>query len=268
MSVKSVVQDTGGVSDLTGIASRVQQVLRERYDGNQTQMAEDVDLSRSTINKIVNGKTSDVEDSTVIKIARHAVVDEKWLRSGKGEMKLLEDQRVENHKSEADVTAEQVTYPLTRAGSGPGRNDRSSTLSVDKRLIRSYVGHVPSEKEAFWTVVEGESMSPWIDDGAYVFCERTDTVDKEGRYIVWYGDHDVDVCVHLRPLGDKGLKVRKYGPEKTWTLEHQKSDHYKTDGRTIRLRVQGRVIWPPATAQHVMETVTDQMAKMLKEAIN
>jgi len=168
----------------------------------------------------------------------------------------------------ADVQQTVVSYPLGRAGAGDGRTSQDSTLQVDARLIRSKIGRVPSPDEAFWTQVEGDSMSPWIESGEYVFAIRQDTVSSPGRYIVWWGGDEAEICVHLARLGKKTLRVTKYGPEEFWDLKHQHDDVYELpNGDTVRLRVRGRVEWPTPTAQSVLETVTDQMGKVLKQAI-
>jgi hypothetical protein len=71
-------------------------------------------------------------------------------------------------------------------------------------------------------------------------------------------------------MSESALLGRKYGPEEEYQLKHVDEDFYRVEGydNPIRMQVRGRVLWPRATAQGVLETVTDQMGKMLKEAIN
>jgi len=80
---------------------------------------------------------------------------------------------------------------------------------------------------------------------------------------------EANVCVDIQKDSADRLRLRKYGPEKEWLLYHEKDDLYSTeDDRTVRLRVKGRVIWPRSTAQSVMETVTDQLTKVVRGAID
>jgi len=267
--VNAVAQSTPPEEGLKGIPARIGRVLRELYDGNQSQMAEDVSISRSAVNRIVNGKTQDVEESTIIKVARHAGVREEWLRTESGPMREGEKPDLDDSGGEDDVTPEQVTHPLTRAGGGPGRK-ADDTFTVDQRLIESEVGRVPGRDEAFWCRVSGTSMEPWIQDGSFCFCLRQQTVSEPGRYIVWWGQDEAQVCLYLAKMSENALLGRKYGPEEEYRLKHVDEDFYRVDGydNPIRMQVRGRVLWPRATAQGVLETVTDQMGKMLKEAIN
>jgi len=176
--------------------------------------------------------------------------------------------RVEKDQDESDTNGA-VTYPLTRAGAGPGRTTDDS-FQVDRRLIESEVGHVPDRDEAFWCRINGSSMEPWIQDGSFCFALRQKRVSEPGRYIVWWGQDQAQVCLYLAQMSQTKLLGRKYGPEKEYHLDHVEEDMWRVEGydEPIRMIVKGRVVWPRSTAQGVLETVTDQMGKMLEKALD
>lgn len=162
-----------------------------------------------------------------------------------------------------------ISYHLTEAGAGPGRTSSSKSMTVDKKLMRSELGRVPDKDEGFWVQIQGHSMEPWLADGQYVFALNQKRVDVPGRYVIWWGGHESEVCCYLAELSEETLLLRKYGPEKEFRLSHVEGDTYEIeDGTTVRLRVRGRIIWPPDRARSVMETVTDQIGQVMKEALS
>lgn len=162
-----------------------------------------------------------------------------------------------------------ISYPLTQAGAGPGRTSSNQRMTVDKKLMRSELGRVPDKDEGFWVQIQGHSMEPWLADGQYVFALDQQVVDVPGRYVIWWGGHESEVCCYLAKLSEKTLLLRKYGPEKEFRLSHVEGDTYEiSDGTTVRLQVRGRIIWPPDRARSVMETVTDQIGQVMKDALS
>lgn len=188
-------------------------------------------------------------------------------------------------------------WALEQGGASPGAPGRAGSLQVDDRLIRSYLGRLPNKDEAFFCELKGDSMQPWLSEGDYVFALRAEKVSVSGRYVVWWGEDQAQICVHLSLIGENAeegspaeedseteeepraeaqgrrLKLKKSGPEETMRLRSTSSgDHegrvYKTgQGGRIRMRVRGRVVWPSSTAKSVMETVTDQMGKVFEKGI-
>lgn len=162
-----------------------------------------------------------------------------------------------------------ISYRLTQAGAGPGRTSSNETMTVDEKLMRSELGRVPSKDEGFWVQIQGHSMEPWLTDGQYVFALDQQVVDVPGRYVIWWGGHESEICCYLANLSEKTLLLRKYGPEKEFRLSHVEGDTYEIeDGTTVRLQVRGRIIWPPDRARSVMETVTDQVGQVMKDALS
>lgn len=212
---------------------------------------------------------------------------------------FAEDEQSERRgHSQAGEVSQTTGWPVDHGGSGSSPPDPSPSLEaesseagyleVDDRLIRSYLGYVPDPDEAFFFRIEGDSMQPWLSEGEYVLALRTDRVTAPGRYVTWWGESEAQICVHLSPLGksaeedaeedgspaddapaeEKGgsvVQLKKYGPQETLRLCHLSGSTYETgEGTRVRMQIRGRVVWPPSTPQDLMETVTDQMAKVLE----
>lgn len=211
------------------------------------------------------------------------------------------ERRPEEEKSYGDRHRSVTNWPLEQGKASSSSTDGSSTLQVDDRLIRSYIGHVPDRDEAFFCRIEGDSMQPWLSEGEYVFALRTDQVGASGRHVVWWGEQQAQICVQLtlvgqlskperhlgareasgssveessseEPQGEEPqgqvIQLKRYGPEETKILRPVSDDIFETEqGSRIRMQIRGRVVWPSSTPQDVMETVTDQMGKVLEKAM-
>ena len=217
---------------------------------------------------------------------------------------LEEERNNQNNRNGRPCVTE---WPLEQGEAPLSSTGASSTLQVDDRLIRSYIGYVPDRSEAFFCRIEGDSMQPWLSEGEYVFAMRTDRVGASGRHVVWWGEQKAQMCVQLTLVGqhpeskrhprggqhpevgeapdssaeegsteessageDRGqvIRLKRYGPEETMILSPVSDGIYETEqGNQIRMQIRGRVVWPSSTAQDTMETVTDQMGKVLGKAM-
>lgn len=204
---------------------------------------------------------------------------------------FAEDEQSERRgHSQAGEVSRTTGWPVDHGGSESSPPDPSPSLEVDDRLIRSYLGYVPDPDEAFFCRIEGDLMQPWLSEGEYVLALRTDQVTVPGRYVTWWGESEAQVCVCLSPLGkdagkrveegespvDEGespmegedsgvIQLKTYGPQETLRLCHLSGRSYETgEGTRVQMQIRGRVVWPLSTPRDVMETVTDQMAKVLE----
>jgi len=204
---------------------------------------------------------------------------------------FAEDEQSERRgHSQAGEVSRTTGWPVDHGGSESSPPDPSPSLEVDDRLIRSYLGYVPDPDEAFFCRIEGDLMQPWLNEGEYVLALRTDQVTVPGRYVTWWGESEAQICVHLSPLGkdagkrveegessvDEGespmegedsgvIQLKTYGPQETLRLCHLSGRSYETgEGTRVQMQIRGRVVWPLSTPRDVMETVTDQMAKVLE----
>lgn len=215
---------------------------------------------------------------------------------GRGREEQSIERRPGEEKSHGDGQPSVTDWPLEQGKASPSSTDGSSTLQVDDRLIRSYIGHVPDRDEAFFCRIEGDSMQPWLSEGEYVFALRTDQVGASGRHVVWWGEQQAQICVQLTLVGQlpkserhpgakeasgssveesssekpqgQVIQLKRYGPEETKILRPVSDDIFETEqGSRIQMQIRGRVVWPSSTPQDIMETVTDQMGKVLEKAI-
>lgn len=70
--------------------------IREHEKLNQEKFAERIGLSRNFINQVENGKKN-FSDRTIADICREFSINEEWLRTGKGEMYQLVEDRLSAH---------------------------------------------------------------------------------------------------------------------------------------------------------------------------
>lgn len=250
---------------------RAVSTLRQQNDGpvRTSQVREQTGKGSSHTSDLLGGL---VEMGELVKLKR-GIYDLPEFAENDQARKPNRSASSDSHVSEWPIEQEEST----QSGGGPARS-----LQVDDRLIRSYLGHVPERDEAFFCQLEGDSMQPWLSEGNYVFALRKKEVSVPGRHVVWWGEDQAQICVRLSLVGEgpeaqresgedmqgRLLKLKKYGPEETMKLRAVSSDIYETEsGDRVRMQVRGRVVWPPSTAEDVMETVTDQMGKVLKRAI-
>ena len=92
-------------------------------------------------------------------------------------------------------------------------------------------------------------------------------MQDEGRYVLWLGDDDGDVVRCVERLGGDRLLIMKDNPTGHRTkrlLVHQEDDIYEEDdGATVRVRIRGQVVYPADTAHSILNTVTEQLSKVL-----
>lgn len=171
-------------------------------------------------------------------------------------------------------------WPISHGGGGSGPADSSDVLRVDDRLIRSYVGYIPDQDEAFFFRIKGDSMQPWLSEGDFVFALHAEEVTAPSRYVIKWGEHESQICVHLSPLQEdigggensekiegEGIQLTEYGPRRTKSLRHISGDLYETrDGDQVRMQIHGRVVWPSSDPQNMIETITDQIGKVVGKA--
>jgi len=182
----------------------------------------------------------------------------------------------------SEETSSASQWPILR---GSANSPETGMMTVDDRLIRSFAGRLPDPSQAFFYQIEGDSMQPWLQEGDYVFALRASQVSVAGRYVVAWGTPGALTCVHLSPVGTTSagitqagtspeeseknvLQLSRGGSRESVRLAPLSSPLYeREDGEQLRMQIRGRVVWPRPTAEGVMETVTDQMRKVLDQAV-
>lgn len=212
---------------------------------------------------------------------------------------FTDDEQVDRQTPQSDDASSVSEWPVDHGRSRPRSTDSTSSLEVDDRLIRSYLGYVPDPDEAFFCQIEGDSMQPWLSEGEYVFALRTEEVTVPSRYVIWWGGEEAQICVHLTPVGKSSgteghvasnsktedsceggspengdgsgriIQLTQHSPQETLQLRSVSDGIYETgQGNQVQMQIRGRVIWPPSTAQNILETVTDQMRKIFDQTMS
>jgi len=140
-------------------------------------------------------------------------------------------------------------------------------IVVSDRIIRSELGRVPDPSAAYWTRVNGEAMEPFLQDGALVLAEETENgVEAPGRYVLRFNSAG-GIVKRCERLGKNALRVASDNRSfPTQVLIHQGGDRYEDgDGHSVRLRVQGRIVYPKDTAHAIKEHVVHDIARAIGE---
>jgi phage repressor protein C with HTH and peptisase S24 domain len=138
-------------------------------------------------------------------------------------------------------------------------------ISVNRAQIASHVGRpIPGPERAYWTSVEGTSMEPWLPNGTMILVEECGEITSGDRYVIWLGDTDANIVKRIERLSDDKLKVASDNPRhETRVYARREANIYEDEeGDTTHIRVQGRVIYPPDTANSILSTVTEQLRKI------
>lgn len=67
---------------MSEINSRIQQIVKERFDGNKTKFAKAIDTSQTTVSNYLTRNSSPSGD-VLARIVEHLGVDARWLLTGK-----------------------------------------------------------------------------------------------------------------------------------------------------------------------------------------
>lgn len=150
-------------------------------------------------------------------------------------------------QTEAD---EIMSYELVPHGPGASANGTAddgqrNTISINRMQLSSYVnGPVPGPERAFWTRVVGESMAPWLPNGALILVEECNRVTTGDRYVFYMGDTETHVVKRAEWLSERKLRLASDNTSHaTRTYHHQGGNLFKDeDGDNMHIAVRGRVV--------------------------
>jgi len=186
-------------------------------------------------------------------------VREEWLLEGEGEMWRKKDTTL-------------ATYSYLPEGLGAGDEtlpvDHGDEMKVSEQLLRAELGRVPPPSKAYWTRVNGESMEPYLQDGSPILVERVeDGVEAAGRYALLI-DEVGGVVKRCERVGSETLRVASDNPSfPTRIYTHQENEHYEDrDGNVLKIRVQGRVVYPRDTPHAMQEKAIHDIARALRQS--
>lgn len=120
---------------------------------------------------------------------------------------------------------------------------------------------VPFDK-GYWTRLRGNSMEPWLPDGTPIFVELTSEIIDGGRYVIYIDDEDGEIVKRIERLSGSVLRIISDNPAHPSRTLHGirgegSEDMYNDRDNDIRLRlrVKGRVLFPPDTSHAILRTM-------------
>jgi phage repressor protein C with HTH and peptisase S24 domain len=165
-----------------------------------------------------------------------------------------------------------VEYSFLPGGLGAGDEslpvDWGEKMRISEQLLRAELGRVPPPSKAYWTRVNGESMEPYLQDGSPILVERTeDGVEAAGRYALLIDDVG-GVVKRCERVGSETLRVASDNPSfPTRIYTHEGNEHYEDgDGNVLKIRVQGRVVYPRDTPHAMQEKAIHDIARALRQS--
>ncbi|QDA13752.1 helix-turn-helix transcriptional regulator [Pasteurella multocida subsp. multocida] len=174
-------------------AERLQWILKERFNGNNSEFAKAVGVAVTSLNRWLIGE-ADPSRSNLIKTAKASGVSLEWLATGEEEqLKKTIERSAEKGEG---LTEEPVTmiasYSSVNVSAGFGSFNEGVT-KVDGRepyanKLLQNLRVTPERCAVFWA--NGDSMSPTIADGDQLLVDLNKTEIKGGDkiYLVQNGE--------------------------------------------------------------------------------
>jgi hypothetical protein len=165
-----------------------------------------------------------------------------------------------------------ISYPYFPEGLGAGDEtlpvDHGDKMQVSEQFLRAELGRVPPPSKAYWTRVNGESMEPYLQDGSPILVKRVeDGVEAAGRYALLMDDVG-GVVKRCERVGSETLRVASDNPSfPTRIYTHQGNEHYEDkEGNILKIRVEGRVVYPRDTPHAMQEKAIQDIARALRQS--
>ena len=135
-------------------------------------------------------------------------------------------------------------------------------MRVEPEDWRMLIGYAPDKP--FAIQVRGESMLPWLRDGAAVWCEPCEEFGPSGRYVVSYGEGLLVKRVHLLRRGRVDL-ISDNRAFRTIRLQHIEGHEFEDldERERLHVRVLGRVIYPTDDGQAVFGQLAEFASRIL-----
>lgn len=117
----------------------------------------------------------------------------------------------------------------------------------------------------------GDSMAPFIPDGApFLFVPEATFVDG-ARYALWLGPSQADVIKRIEVLGGGVVHLVSDNPAVRRKVLRASPDEPEVfldeDGETYDLTIRGRVVWPLDTPQAVVGQIADRLTEFAQRML-
>ena len=243
---------------------------REHAGFGKGDFAKRIRVSAKTLYNYESGAT-EPPSKTLRAIADFTGVRPDWLLSGEGRMLLdahAPPPPASTPSTPTSVPTLSVTLYRNGHGAGAGRAGDGDAVELDlpTDYVRAQVGRLPAQGEVYMSIVRGDSMEPWLQDGQPVWIETAADIVDGGRYALHWDGAPGEVIKRIERAPGGRLRVISDNPAfSSYTLAHVEDDVYRDvdTGQSQRLVVRGRVISPRDTAQSILRTVTSQLQAVL-----
>nr|WP_165972816.1 LexA family transcriptional regulator [Martelella mediterranea] len=167
----------------TPLGARIRSIRKHLGDPDRESFAKMIGISKNTIAFYERGERT--PDATVLAAYRERFgVDTNWLITGEGDPFGDTSKNTEAGPSEgADIV--NVRFQDLRVSAGPGLtvlDERNAEMIGLSRRILHELGLSPLQ--TLIMMVDGDSMSPTITDGAVIFVNRNERQLREGKVYV------------------------------------------------------------------------------------
>lgn len=139
---------------------------------------------------------------------------------------------------------------------------------MSNRIIRLELGRAPDPDTTYWARVNGESMEPFLQDGAPVLVKETEgDVKAPGRYVLRLNSSG-GIVNRCEKIGENVLRLTSDNCSfSDRVLTYQGGDQYEDrNGHLVRLQVQGRVIYPKDTAHAMKEQLVQDIVRAIDKS--
>lgn len=227
------------MSDIPALNSRIKQLTEKKFFGNVSNFARSIDVVPQKINRLFNidGRTGKYPDPNKTDIlerieATFNDVNPIWLRTGEGEMIVMEGKSLDENFPKIDET--QIQY--APAGRFPKKNNGSSLIPVyNKDFIAgdaveiyedprdeqvSYFMQIPQFKGCIGFPVYTDSMEKLIKAGSICFGQKLEMWMDHLEYGQVYG-----IVCHDNRRYLKYIKKYRDNEEEFFNLVSE-NDHY------------------------------------------
>lgn len=167
----------------TPLGARIRSIRKGLGDPDRETFAKILGISKNTIAFYERGERT--PDATVLAAYRARFgIDINWLLTGQGNPTAAEGMAARSELSEPEDVVK-VPFQDLRVSAGPGLTvitERDAEMIGISRRILNELGLSPFQ--TLIMMVDGDSMSPTINDGAVIFVNRNEQHPREGRVYV------------------------------------------------------------------------------------
>jgi repressor LexA len=193
---------------MESVKDRLEQLMQVLGIKSQTEFARRVGVSRTTITEILNGKNTP-SLSTINLISKTFNVNPEWLKTGKGEMFLKNEEDIFSHSS-----VEQIIYFPVVAKVGAGFPQDNNQIEVIEYIPLPASMNLDKNKH-FIVKVHGDSMTPTLEDGDYVIAKYyfNGATDIPNKKVVIIRDDNGELYVKRLYKGKNGIVFISDNPD-------------------------------------------------------